>query len=48
MDIFGLIFYGVHILGFIIGCYLVQGGLLGGSYGFFFALWAAYILFNFF
>jgi hypothetical protein len=47
MEIFGLIFYGVHLLGFIIGCYLVEGGLLDGSYTFYFALWAAYIIFNF-
>ena len=47
MEIFGLIFYGFHILGFIIGWYLVQGGLLGGSFGFYIALWGAYILFNF-
>tara|TARA_B110000003_G_C16528367_1_gene487960 strand:+ start:680 stop:835 length:156 start_codon:yes stop_codon:yes gene_type:complete len=51
MGLADFLFFGYHVFGFVMGCYLVENGLLGEApYGWwlFFILWALYIFTNFF
>ncbi len=45
MEIFDLIFWGFHILGFYIGIKLVESGFIDGTL--YLVLWALYIFYNF-